>query len=277
MNSIIKFKGRYLFVSFLVISVFFFGCKDQKETNDTEKKEYNHEEIVKRKSKEQRYASHIAEIHKAEHYKSEAYVSFELAIELPELKDHVKIVKATDFSEFKFTSEEFGEFYIIGEELFKTESSKFTSELAKNYLEFAFIFGAFSELYQIENSFSEIEELEAFDNNFKVLRIESINSGLKHIPSPVTSLTDSRTDMIKALSMELNLTGEENLLYFDRYITVNRIPVSLTWKLFKNNEKTNFNNTIGEIKVSRIKYYSEGEFQLKIPEEVAKFEDISSI
>ncbi|MCH8535695.1 MAG: hypothetical protein LAT51_11545 [Flavobacteriaceae bacterium] len=267
MNVQMKSNNRYLFILFSILIISFTGCKN--ETKEEEKeKEFTHDQIVKRKSKEQRYALHVSEIHKSAHYKSEAYVGFELDIQLPGLEDHLKIIKATDFSEIQFTSKKYGDFYVVGDQVFSASTSTINPHQAQSYLDLAFAFGAFSQIFEEANIFGEIEEKQAFENKYKLMQIEKLNSNFAFAPSALTSWTDARTDMLKAISMQFHLTQDQKLLYFDRYITVNRVPVSLTWKLFDEGAESDLiKQASGEIKVSRIKYYSKGEYQIKVPEE----------
>ncbi len=264
-NSVFNYFFMTILCSFL-----FVGCKENKnqQKEDAQDKQAQQNQVNKRTSKEQRYAAHISEIHKAKNYQEEAFVGFELDIQFADFKDEVKIVKATNFSQIQFSSKKHGDFYWIGEDLLSPETSTLTGDLAKNYLDLAFIFGAFSQIYNEDARFGEIDEKEAFEAKFKEFEIDELNTDFRWAPKHVVSWTDSRTDMLKALVMNFNLTEQETLFYFDRYITVNRIPVSLTWKVFEPNKTNNLEESFGEVKVSRIKYYSAGEYEIQLPEEL---------
>lgn len=259
------------FILCLILLLTTSGCKEQ-ANNEKKEKESQHSEIVKRKSSEQRYANHVAEIHKTLLYKEEAFVGFELDIQLPDFQDQVKIIKATNYSEIQFSSKKYGDLFYMGSEFFSANEVSIKAKEAKVYLDMAFIFGAFSQIFNEENNYLEKQEKEALATNFKVLTINQINSDFQYAPNEVKSWTDARTDMLKAIEMSFSLTEKQQLVYFNRYITVNRIPVSLTWNFFDTNKTENLDQAIGEVKIARIKYYKKGEYSMNFPEELNQIE-----
>lgn len=59
------------------------------------------------------------------------------------------------------------------------------------------------------------------------------------------------TDIIQSVDVNVNgaqIPFDDTTVYFKKYITVNRIPVSMLWDISKNNE------LIGQVKISRISY-----------------------
>jgi hypothetical protein len=75
---------------------------------------------------------------------------------------------------------------------------------------------------------------------------------------------------MKGLALETSLLGNgrstQNVqLQYDRFITVNHVPVSLSWKFYP---EGNFNEEtmLGEAQITKIKYYTAEKLQLNIPE-----------
>ena len=61
--------------------------------------------------------------------------------------------------------------------------------------------------------------------------------------------THPLTEIIQSVRMEKPKSIFDNkTIRFEKYITVNRIPVSMLWEIYQKDEK------VGEIKISRISY-----------------------
>lgn len=222
------------------------------------------------KTSEQILLSQVETIHKKNNYLNEDVVTYQIDYRFGNLNDELKIKAATDLSRIIIESKNFGKSYYNGTELLIDVMANAGDREVKRNFQLLYFYHAFFYLSDNNFNFSPTEEVRFDEQNYKQVKVQNENVHTAFFPTKASFLIDNRTNMMKGLILKTALLGNgrsaQNIhLQYDRFITVNHIPVSLDWKFYPKNEHTE-ESLLGEAKVTRIKYYSAEQLQLSIPE-----------
>ncbi|GGE31107.1 hypothetical protein [Psychroflexus planctonicus] len=246
-------------------------------SNSSKEKSTEQKETTKSKTTEQVFLSSVEDIHKKEKFFSEDIVSYQITYQFGNLKDELKVRAATDLSLIEITSKNFGKSYYNGKNILIDAMANMGDREAKRNFQLVFFYHAFFHLDENEYVLSPIQETTFFDGNFKQIHTKNEAFHTAFFPNEVSFLVEGRTNMMKGLQMKTSLLGNnrtaQNIhLHYDRFITVNHIPVSLNWKFYPEN---NFEEKaiLGEAQITKIKYYSAEQLQLSIPENTKKIKN----
>lgn len=258
-----------LVLLFLVLS----ACTGSKE----EKKEKNPLSDVEQAK--QRFTTEIEGLHKKEKFLSESYVSYEISYEFGNLSDVFKVVAATDLSAVQIESTHYGKSYYDGNQLYMDANSNSSDREVKRNFQMVYFYHAFFHLNEIGIETSPVEDTAFMETKYKQFNLTNNAFHLAFFPRETAVLIENRTNMMKGLQLKTSLLGNARTaqkvhLHYDRFITVNHIPVSLNWKFYpihKLEEET----LIGEAKITKIKYPKPNQIQLEIPKDAIAIKNAS--
>lgn len=254
-------------LALIVLSISILACNN---SNSSKEKNEEQKETAKPKSAEQRYLSSVEDIHKKEKFLSEDVVSYQITYEFGNLKDELRIKAATDLSLVEIESKNFGKSYYNGNDILIDAMANMGDKEAKRNFQMVYFYHAFFHLDESAYELFPFEETTFFDRKYKQFQTKNQALHSAFFPRETTFFIEDRTNMMKGLSLATSLLGNsrntQNVhLHYDRFITVNHIPVSLNWKFYPEN---NFDeeSILGEAQITRIKYYEAEQLQIRIPE-----------
>jgi hypothetical protein len=253
--------------SFLLICISFFACTD---SNSSKEKEAEKGETIQKLSAKLQFAKSVEDIHKKERFLEEDFVSYQITYKFGNLEDVLTVKAATDLSRVEIASKNFGKSYYNGQSIYMDASANMGDREAKRNFQMVFFYHSFFHISEEAYELYPIEETTFLDQKFKEVKIKNEGFHLAFFPMQATFLVEDRTHMMKGLELSTSLLGndrdvKEVQLHYDRFITVNHVPVSLNWKFYPKNE-VDENSILGEAQVTKIKYYTAEQLQFKIPE-----------
>lgn len=212
----------------LVICLILIGCKsDNQETTVTET-----EEKTEKVDKSLQLLKTIKSAHNAQKFNSEQHVKFKLKLEL---KDSAffdgYVTLKTDRSQVRFLDSNIDK--IVDANSLKTELDKKLFMIAEIY-SMGFWFDA--------EKFHKISE----NDSLNISEYNSVKSKSKY-----KVYSHSITNVIQYIDFETDISDEpfnSGSLYYEKYITVNRVPVALKWKIEVDQKQ------LATAEISRISY-----------------------
>lgn len=261
-------RRSFKIFTFLMISISLLtlnGCDSKKEKN-TDQKSASTEE----KSQSQYFVEDVEAIHKKEKFLSEDFVSYQINYQFGNLSDELKVKAATDLSNIEISSKNFGKSYYNGENMLIDAMANMGEREAKRNFQLVYFYHVFFHLNEEGYLLNPVEATTFLDSPFKQINVTNQAFHTAIFPIETTFLVEDRTNMMKGIRLKTSLIGNDRKplevdLHYDRFITVNYIPVSLSWKFYPENT-TNEEDLLGEAQVTRIKYYTKDQLQLNIPE-----------
>jgi hypothetical protein len=235
--------------------------------SSTAQKEASKEvEITREISASEKFLTAVSEVHKRQDFLKEDYVSFQFQFILENEQMEGRVTARTNLSEFLVDTKEQGSFYFTmldgkyTAEKRNATATKLVSFIVSNYHLFYFITG--------ENyNYAERKELEFLDRPYYSVALEN-QEATKIFPSSLEVFVEQRTNMLKGVSLpHPQKRNAKVFLQYDKFITVNRIPVSLQWNIFLIEGEDRTGNPIGEAKITAIKYLKESELDLAPPQQ----------
>jgi hypothetical protein len=206
------------------------ACKSDTENIDGK---VDKKQNIQKISESEKHLQNIAGAHNAKKFLEEAQVKFNLKLTIKQdvFFDGIVSLK-TDGSKAKFSGSN------IDKTIIKNELE---SDLDKKLYFLAEIY-ATGFWYEQEN----FDKLESEGEEFKKAVYESLIS-----KTNFTIYSHPLTDIVQFIDYKTGISEapfNKGRLYFDRYITVNRVPVPLNWTFKSGGE------IIAEAKISRISY-----------------------
>jgi len=222
-----KIWSRKIYLIMVILSVI--ACISDSKTEQIDVDKESSKEIKASKG----YLQSIAKAHNADKFKQENQVKFNLKFDvgIKNFFDGVVVLK-TDGSKVKFTGSDIKK--IIEQKTIKSELDKKLFFLIELYT---------TGFWYDEGSFSKI------NSESKDFSVANIESGITN--NNYTIYCHPLTDIVQYIEYETKIEDspfDKGTLHFDRYITVNRVPVPLNW-IFKSGT-----DTIAKAKISRISY-----------------------
>jgi hypothetical protein len=213
-----------------LITLSLFACKsDEKKANDNN----NSIEVIKDNSESNQYLENIKRAHNASKFAQEEQVKFKLKLNIgdDQFFDGYITLK-TDGSKARFLDSKVDK--IISIDNLSTELDK--------------------KLYWLVELYTMGFWLQA--DQFEMLKNESDEYSKSTYKSSITNNTYNiyshpLTNVIQQVEYQSGITDEpfnSGTVYFDKYITVNRVPVSLVWEFKQDNSKK------ATAEISRISY-----------------------
>lgn len=258
-------------ISSKIFSFFFALCIIAcNSSNSSKEKNAEQEEITQPKSEVEQFLSNAEVLHKKQKFFNEDFVSYQITYQFGNLKDELTVKAATDLSMVEVSSKNFGKSYYNGKNIFIDAMANMGHREAKRNFQMVYFHHAFFHLNEKEFEFFPIEKTTFLDSSFKQVQIKNQTFHTAFFPNEITFLIEDRTHMMKGLHLKTPFLGNDRSpknihLHYDRFITVNHIPVSLNWKFHpENNFKEE--SIIGEAQITKIRYYSAEQLQLTIPE-----------
>jgi hypothetical protein len=260
-------KSSLKVFSFLIVLLCLVACNSS--TSNAEKKEKNPIK-VEEPSKELKFANRVTEIHKKDIFSNEDFVRYHINYQIGNLKDELKVVAKTDLNLVEVTSENFGKVYYNGQNLLLDPSANMGDQEAKRIFTMIYFYHSFFFLDHESLSFSSINEVKVKGSLHKKLDVNNEILHTSFIPKETSFFVEDRTNMLKGLEIKTSLFNnsrklESVYLSYNRFITVNHVPVSLNWKLYPS-ENISETSQIGEAQITKIKFYTSDRIQLSIPE-----------
>lgn len=214
----------------LVILTIIYGCKSDVNKNE-EKSAANKELEISPET--QKHFQNIQRAHNSKKFKEENTVKFKLKLTVGEKVFYDDFIyPKTDLSKLKINENQ--SVKLIEQNNLKNDYEK------KMYF--------LSEIYAIAfiMNIDDFKKVSSKNDNFFKATFNSNETGTAY-----EILSHPITDIIQQINYKTNLTGhpfESGSVVFDKYITVNRIPVPLFWT-FKNGEQV-----VAKAEISRISY-----------------------
>jgi len=219
--------------SLIILSILsLYSCK-----SDPEKTKVDHKNpVVEQPSESLKHLQNIARAHNASKFEKENQVKFNLEVSV---KDKMffdgTVTLKTDGSKARFLDSDID--HIIESGDLSTEIDKKLYHLAELYC-----IGFWLQEYNFSKTSSDSED-------FNQAVYESTKTS-----STFTVFTHSLTDIVQHVEYKTGISDipfDGATVFFDKYITVNRVPVALSWYF------TKATDTIARAKVSRISYPKE--------------------
>ncbi|WP_127846441.1 hypothetical protein [Psychroflexus aestuariivivens] len=250
-----------------IFSLFILVSCNSKSSKDSEKQQNEVEKTKQTKKSHKIAPDHkrlyktYADINNLEKFNEES--EFQYNIEVKFEKDNSKdfsgtIQSKTDFSDIKLKLDSGKSFFYKNGEFYGNPKN----DLRINPFE---IINMTSLPFAMQNLNYEAEKKIIVEDNDKKYNVLSLGyEDLKPSPIQIKSVTSSATtNLLQSAKLETkSSTILENGVFeinFDRYITVNKIPIALNLNLFSNEKK------IATITVSRISYPKAGSIDFSIP------------
>lgn len=230
--------------------------------SSTEKKEvFNDSEFKREISASEKFLNTVSEVHKKQNFLKEDFVTYKFKLDIEGEKLQAKVTSRTDISEFLVETEAYGNFYFnildgrfIADNTNKT-TEKLVSFVVSNYHLFYAITGA-------DYRYGELEELSFLDQPYYQLALKN-QASKKIFPPFFEVFIEQRTHMMKGVKLpHPQKRNELVFLQYDKFITVNRIPVSLQWNIFEEVNQNKMSNPIGGVSITSIKYLKENEVNI---------------
>ena len=224
MNSyILKTTALFFFISFV-------ACKSDKKENEDLKIE---NDVVHKQSESEKHLQNILRAHNATKFKEENQVKFNLEISMTdEIFFNGFVTLKTDGSKARFLDSNTDRI---------VHRNNLNSELDKKLYHLATLYGMGFWLNE-----DKFEKQTSDQDNFNHAVFEtSVNSSTFNIS------THPLTDILQNVTYKTNISEppfNEATVHYDKYITVNRVPVALNWYFVDQTD------TIATAKVSRISY-----------------------
>lgn len=261
-----KSSLKYLAICTFILLIW--SCKD---SNSSKKEATAPRELNEVEMAQQRFVEEVEAIHKKEKFVSEDIVGYEIGYTIGNRKDVLQIKAATDLKFIEVTSQNFGKAYYNGNQLYIDAMANMDDGEAKRIFQLVYFYHAFFHLKEDAYAYFPIESTTIMNENFKYISINNQEVHPAFFPKEVEFYIEDRTQMLKGLAIQTNqLTStraeEEIYVQFDRFITVNHVPVSLTWKIYPKN-KLEESAMLGEAKITKIKYFDAAKLQLNLPED----------
>lgn len=231
--------------------------KEQKNEEKTNQTEASPRKI----GASEKYLSLVSEVHKKQDFMTEDYVSFKFDLQFEGENLQAKVTSRTDVSEFLVETNNKGSFY------YNTLEGKYNSDQPNKAAEtlISFVVCNYHLFYNItgeDYAYEEREELTLLDKTFYKVALNN-KSSKNLVADSFEVFVEQRSNMLKAVSLAHPLKRNENVfLQYDKFITVNRIPVSLQWNIFEQNSKGKMNKSIGKVSITSIKYLKEDQITL---------------
>lgn len=209
----------------------------------------------------EKYLSSVSEVHKKQDFMAEDYVSFKFDLQVEGENLQAKVTSRTDVSEFLVETNNNGNFY------FNTLEGKYNSDQPNKTAEtlISFVVCNYHLFYNITGAdyvYEEREELTFLDRTFYSVALKNQGAS-KLIPTSFEVFVEQRTNMLKGVSLPHPLKRSEKVfLQYDKFITVNRIPVSLQWNIYQENAKDDLSSPMGKVSITSIKYLKENQVDL---------------
>ncbi|GGE15178.1 hypothetical protein [Psychroflexus salis] len=259
-------KIPYKSLLFIILITSFWACNTNNSKQEEPKKE---NKISETKSSEERLMKSVEAIHKKEKFFSEDMISYEISYEFGKIADQLKVKAATDLSLIEIDSKVFGKSYYDGDQLYIDAIANAGDREIKRNFQLLYFYHAFFHLSDKSFQLSPIQEVVLSNTQYKKIGVENKNLNKAFFPKKVDFFIDQRTDMMKGLQLQTSLINNDRStqkihLQYDRFITVNHIPVALEWKFYPENKFTE-KDFLGEAKVTKIKYYTTEQLPVTIP------------
>ncbi|MGM0636147.1 MAG: hypothetical protein ACQESK_08770 [Bacteroidota bacterium] len=257
----------------VLLALALFACSDKQP--EEEKKSIEEKQAVS-KSNEQIYAQSIENNHKKSNFLEEDMVSFTVEFDFGDQETQkISILSKTDLSQAVITFDDNSKLFYDGNALLLENEQKKNQKIAQQAMLMNTLYHSFFHLSEDEFSLSPREEITFFESDFTKMTVSNNAFHQEIYPQEFTFFTEKRTSLMKGLQAKFPYIGKQNnstetYIQFDRFITVNRIPVSLQWNFFSAKKDASIGDKIGQAKVSRIQYHKVGEREISIPKDAKK-------
>lgn len=257
----------------LLFSLFLSACNQTKNSTGEENQK-NQPFIDEVELAKQDFVTGTENIHKKEKFMSENAVGYEITYNFGNLQDVLSIKATTDLSLIEVTSTNYGKAYYNGKDLLIDATANMDDKQIKKIFQMVYFYHAFFHLKEDPYTYLSIEETLIMEERFKYIGIENKGFHLAFFPEKVKFYIEDRTQILKGVGLETTYlkntrSSEKIFLFYDRFITVNHVPVSLSWKFF-NHDNIKEGEQFGEAKVTKIKFYDSNQLQLIIPNDAIK-------
>lgn len=242
-------KFTHLLCCFSLLLVVACG-KSEKEKESNRDKENKVERTV---SSSERYLKSVENVHKKEDFLKEDLVSFKFDVKLSEKELQGKVVARTNMAEFSVELSDGSVWY------YNSLNDLFSAEVNDKEIEqlLSFVVGGYFTFYSIsgENyTYTDKEKKEFLEREFSKVSLNN-SASKRFFPQEFTVFVEDRTSMLKGTSRNHPLKKRQPIfLQYDKFITVNRIPVSLSWQFFESTKDNLMSKNIGEAKITAISY-----------------------
>ncbi len=220
---------RIFYVFFICLIALVLGCKSDKNVEKQKEKDII---VSKKLSESEMLQENIQDAYNLKKYTEEEQVKFKINLKVQDsiYFDGYLSVK-TDNSKIRILSSQIDKVMTFSDESSNIEKMLFWA----------------SEIYTLPFSLKEDNfELLKRDDEFIISKYvsSSTDSEYKVYSNPITNIIE-KVEYITPISIQ---PFDKGVLYFDKYITVNRIPVAMHWNIKKDGDN------IAVVKISRISY-----------------------
>lgn len=230
--------------------------------SSTEKKEASKDlETPREVGPAEKFLSNVSEVHKKQDFLKEDYVTFQFKLKLGDENMEGKVTSRTNLSHYFVETNENGNFY------FNVLEGKYNASMPNKIAEklVLFVVSNYHLFYSItgENyNYTERKEREFLDRPYYSVALKN-QDATKVFPSTLEVFVEQRTNMLKGVNLPHPQKRTAMVfLQYDKFITVNRIPVSLQWNIFEEVNQNKMSNPIGGVSITSIKYLKEKEVDL---------------
>lgn len=216
------------------------------------------------------FVAEVEKIHKKEKFLSEDRVSYEISYTLGKWSDVLQVKAATDLSLVEISSKKVGKTYYDGQQLYLDAMANMGDREAQRNFLMVYFYHAFFHLSETTYELSNAEVFTKMEKPYKKITIQNNGFHTAFFPKKVEFYVEDRTQMLKGLALQTSLLSHQRSkeaieLHYERFITVNHVPVPLTWKFYPSS-KTEESDLLGEAQITRIKYSTAQQMPLSIPE-----------